>query len=51
MQISAKQEKYYKKAACVNKFGFASYACMAVLSSLGIYAGIKVKDAIEKPKN
>lgn len=40
-----------KKVACVNKFGFASYACMAVLTSLGIYAGIKVKDAIEKPKN
>ena len=39
-----------KKVAKSNALGFATYLGLAALSSIGIYAGTKVKDAIAKPK-
>ena len=35
-----------KKVAKTNAFGFATYALLATLSSVGIYLGVKVKDSI-----
>ena len=39
-----------KKVAKTNALGFSTYLLTAVLSSLGIYLGTKVKDAIAKPE-
>lgn len=39
-----------KKVSKTNALGFSTYVGLATLSSLGIYLGTKVKDAIAKPK-
>lgn len=39
-----------KKVAKTNKLGFITYMGLALASSLGVYLGVKVKDAIAKPK-
>lgn len=39
-----------KKVSKSNALGFSTYLGLATLSSLGIYLGTKVKDAIAKPK-
>lgn len=39
-----------KKVSKTNALGFSTYVGLASLSSLGIYLGTKVKDAIAKPK-
>lgn len=39
-----------KKVSKTNALGFSTYLGLATLSSLGIYLGTKVKDAIAKPK-
>lgn len=39
-----------KKVSKTNALGFSTYIGFAALSSLGIYLGTKVKDAIAKPK-
>ncbi|HNW26099.1 MAG TPA: hypothetical protein PLG15_00175 [Candidatus Gastranaerophilaceae bacterium] len=40
-----------KKVAKANFAGFCSYLGLVVASSIGIFLGIKVRDAIVKPKN
>jgi hypothetical protein len=39
-----------RKVSKTNALGFSTYVGLAALSSLGIYLGTKVKDAIAKPK-
>lgn len=39
-----------KKVTKTNALGFASYLGIAAFTSLGVYLGVKVKDAIAKPK-
>ncbi len=39
-----------KKVSKTNTMAYASYLCLAVLSSFGIYLGTKIKDYIAKPK-
>lgn len=39
-----------KKVAKTNALGLSSYILLATLSAIGIHLGVKVKDAIAKPK-
>lgn len=39
-----------KKVSKTNALGFSTYLGLAAFSSLGTYLGVKVKDAIAKPK-
>lgn len=40
----------FKKVAKTNAAGFSTYVVLAMLTSLGIFAGVKVKDDLYKPE-